>query len=53
MVNIYLKDEIELELLKIAEKENNALSAIGNKPNISKSTIIQRIVYAYFEEDKE
>jgi predicted transcriptional regulator len=39
MTNIYLKDEIERKLLKIAEDENT-----------TKNAIIQRIVYAYFEE---
>ena len=41
MVNIYLKDTIERKLLKIAEDENT-----------SKSAIIQRIVYEYFEGGK-
>lgn len=52
MVSVYLKDEIELKILKIAKKENEALAAADKKPNITKSTIIQRIVYAHFENDK-
>ena len=53
MVNIYLRDDIELKLLEMAKTENKVLIDTGKKPNISKSTIIQRIVYTYFEEDAE
>ena len=53
MTNVYIRDEIELKILEIAKAENKILIAADKKPDISKSAIIQRIVYAYFEGEKQ
>ena len=53
MVNVYIRDEIELKILEIAKAENKILIDANKKPDISKSAIIQRIVYEYFGEAQE
>ena len=49
MVTVYLRDEVELELLKHAQRENEERMAQHKKPIITKSKIVARIVEAWYE----
>ena len=53
MVTVYLRDEVELELLKLSHQENKELLAQGKKPIITKSKIVARIVEAWYLQHKE
>ena len=53
MVNVYLNDEIELELLLMAEIENKELLKQDKKPVITKARIATRIIEKWYKERKE
>ena len=53
MVNVYLCDEIELELLLMAETENKELLKQGKKPVITKARIATRIIEKWYQERKD
>lgn len=44
MVNVYLRDEIEYKLLRMAEEKNKKLLKQGKKADVTKGKIIARII---------
>jgi len=49
MVTVYLPNDITLELLMLAAKENEELKIQGKKANITDATIISRIVKEWYQ----